>query len=129
MLWKIARRVRYAAKIKENKSTACFREAPAARNNLVLFPMLRLRTSVRSPAVQVDQNVPRLRAFAWADNAPILQFIHDARRARVAEAQAPLQQRDARLLFAADDFDALLDQIFVFIAAAFLAQAADGFGK
>ena len=33
----------------------------------------------------------------------------------VAEAQATLQQRDARFLFAADDFNALLDDLFVLV--------------
>src|SRR5579862_9697132 len=88
-----------------------------------LFSVLGFRTSVRSPAIQINQDVPRFRALAWADDATVLQFVHDARRAGVAQPQPPLQQRDARLLFAADDLHALLDQLLVFVAGAFLVKA------
>src|SRR5665213_231113 len=88
-----------------------------------------LSAAVRAAAVEVNQNVARLRAFARTDDAAIFQFVHDARGAGVAEAQAALHQRDARLLFAADDFDALLDQIFVFINAAFVSEMRHWFGK
>ena len=89
---------------------------------------------VGAPAVQIDQNIARLGAFARADDAAVFQFIHDARGAAVAEAQAALQERDAGFLFAADDFDALLDDVFVFIDAASVRRScwpawkvADGF--
>src|SRR5438093_6727188 len=55
-----------------------------------LLPLLRL-------PIQVNQNVPRLRPFARADDPAVFQFIHDARRPPIAEAQAPLQQRHAGL--------------------------------
>src|SRR5450755_1852666 len=73
--------------------------------------------------VQVNQDFARLGAFAFADDAPVLQFVHDARGAAIAEAEAALQQRDARLLFAADDFDALLDDFLVLVNAALVAEA------
>src|SRR6185503_6650014 len=53
------------------------------------------------------------------DYAAVFQFVHDAGGARVAEPETALQQRDARLLLAADDFNALLNQVFVFIARPF----------
>src|SRR5258708_3770754 len=80
-------------------------------------------------AIEVDQDFARLRAFALTDDAAILQFVHDARGAAVAETQAALQQRDTRLLFAADDFDALLDDLLVLVNTAFVAEAGHGFGK
>src|ERR1039458_3030696 len=88
-----------------------------------------LPAAVRARAVQINQNVARLGAFAGADDAAIFQFVHDARRPRVAEAQPPLHQRDARLLFAADDFDALLDEILVLVNAAFVPEIGGGLGK
>ena len=72
--------------------------------------------AVRAPTIQIDQNVARLGAFARADDAAVFQFVHDARGAGIAEAQAALQQGDAGFLFAADDFDALLDQFLILIA-------------
>src|SRR5208282_3332644 len=71
----------------------------------------------------------RLGAFARADDAAAFQFVHDARGARVAEAQAPLHQRDARLLFAADDFDALLYEFLVLVDAGFVPETGGGLGK
>src|SRR5665213_3828788 len=88
-----------------------------------------LSAAVRAAAVEVNQNVARLRAFAGADDAAIFQFVHDARGAGVAEAQAALHERDARLLFAADDLDALLDNFLVLVNAAFVSEFSDGFGK
>src|ERR1017187_7750707 len=81
-----------------------------------------LSAAVHSRAVQINQNVARLRAFAGADDAAAFQFVHDARGAGVAEAQPALEQRDARLLFAADDLDALLDEVLVLVNAAFVAE-------
>src|ERR1035437_7870523 len=80
-------------------------------------------------AVEVNQDFARLGTVALADDAAILQFVHDARGAAVTEAQAALQQRDARLLFAADDFDALLDDFLVLVNAAFDVIVRRGFGK
>jgi len=85
--------------------------------------------SVSTGPVEVDQDVARLSAFARANNAAIFQFIHDAGGAGVAEAQPALQQGYARLLLAADDFDALLDQVFIFVDAVFSVEAADRFGE
>ena len=48
------------------------------------------------------------------------QFVHDAGGAGVAQAETALHERDAGLLLAADDLDALLDQVFVLAAAAAL---------
>ena len=84
-----------------------------------------LPIAIRAAAVQIDENIARFGAFAWADDAAILQFIHDAGGAGVTEAQAALHERNAGFLFAANDFDALLDQFLVFVAAAaLLIQAA-----
>ena len=85
--------------------------------------------AVRAAAVEVNQDFTRFRAVARADDAAIFQFVHNARGAAVAEAQAALQQRDARLLFAADDFDALLDDFLVLVNAALIAKAGHRFGK
>src|ERR1035438_870219 len=74
-----------------------------------------LPRAVMTFAVEVNQDFARLGAFALADDAAVFQFIHDASGSAVAEAQATLQQRDARLLFAADDFNALLDDFFVLV--------------
>ena len=46
--------------------------------------------AVRASAVQINQDVPRLRALARAHNAAIFQFVHDARGASVAEPEPPL---------------------------------------
>src|SRR5690349_13964743 len=73
----------------------------------------RLRIAIGAAAVEIDQNIARLRAFARADNAAVFQFIHDARRASITEAQPPLQERHAGFLFAANHFNALLDDFFV----------------
>ena len=79
--------------------------------------------------VEINQDFPPFCAIAGADDAAVLKFVHDAGRAAVAEAQAPLQQRDARLLFGPDDFDALLDDLLVLINAALVPVGGRGFGK
>src|SRR5687767_13892263 len=81
--------------------------------------MPRLR-AIGVAGVEVDQNLPRLSAVARADDAAAFQLIHDARSATVAETQAALEQRHAGLLFATNDFDAVLNDFFVFAAAGFL---------
>ena len=43
-------------------------------------------------AVQINQDVPRLGAFAGPDDPATFEFIHDARGAGVAQAQAALQE-------------------------------------
>ena len=86
--------------------------------------------AIRISRIEIDEDVTRFRAFAWAYDATLLQLIHDASGARIAETQPTLHERDARLLFAANDFDALLNQIFVFLARALLdVEAADGLRK
>jgi hypothetical protein len=62
-----------------------------------------LTMSIRSAAIEVNQDVSRLSSFARTDNAAVFQFIHNARRSGVSEPEAALHQRDARFLFAADD--------------------------
>src|SRR5260370_14664612 len=94
-----------------------------------LFGGRGLALSGRAAAVQVNQNVPRFGAFAGADDAAVFQLIHDAGGAAIAEAQTALQQRDAGLLFATNDFDALFDQLFVFVAPAFGVKSFAGFGE
>lgn len=59
--------------------------------------------------IKINENVAWSFTFVWAKNAASFQFIHDTCSAGVAESQTTLQQRHARLLFAADDFDALLN--------------------
>ena len=68
------------------------------------------RAAVRIASVQVDEDVARFAAIARTDDAAILQFIHDACGAPITEAQAALEDGDAGLLLAADDFDAILGQ-------------------
>ena len=51
------------------------------------------------------------------EHAGVVQLVDDARRTTVSDSEAPLQQRDAGLLLAADDLDALLDEILVLAAA------------
>ena len=51
-----------------------------------------LAAAVGTTAIQIDQNIPRLGAFAGADHAAIFQFIHDARRPRVTQPQPSLHQ-------------------------------------
>src|SRR2546421_10058667 len=80
-------------------------------------------------AIEIDQNIARLGAFARPHEAAVLQFIHDAGGASIAEAKAALEQRDAGFLLAANDFNTLLNQFFVFIAARLLCQAIQGLGK
>ncbi len=65
---------------------------------------------VRSGSVQIDENVSRLRSFIGTDHAAVFQLIHDARGAGIAEPEAALEQGYARLLLAANDLDALLDE-------------------
>ena len=60
------------------------------------------------------------------DDAALFEFVHDAGGAGVAQTQAALHQGDARFLFAADDFDALLDEVLVFVAAAFASNMLAG---
>src|SRR4051794_2964549 len=92
---------------------------------LNLFPVARITaTAVGAATVEVDENVARFSALAGADNAAVFQFIHDARGTGVTQAQAALHEGDARFLFAADDFHALLDEVFVLVAAAFAVEVA-----
>src|ERR1017187_5084911 len=88
-----------------------------------------LRAAVGTRAVQINQYVPWLGAFARADDAAAFQFVHDARGAGVAEPQPALHQRDAGLLFAADDFNALLDKFLVLVNAALNVGVHGGLGK
>src|ERR1039458_5248367 len=74
-----------------------------------------LRGDSGAAAVEIYQDFARLGTLAGADDAAAFEFVHDARGAGVAEAQTALHQRDAGLLFAADDFDALLDEFLVLI--------------
>src|SRR5204862_500115 len=76
-----------------------------------------LARAIGAPAIEIDQDIAWFGPFARADDAPVLQLIHDARGSRVAEAQSPLHEGNARLLFAPDDFNALLDEVLVFFAA------------
>src|SRR5687768_11053588 len=85
--------------------------------------------AVSAGAVQINQNVARLGAFAGADDAAIFEFVHNAGSARIAEAQAPLQEGDTGFLFAADDIDTLLDEGFVLFGAALGLEGGDGPGE
>src|SRR5262249_31941815 len=76
--------------------------------------------------VQINQNIAWLSPFARAHNAAIFQFIHDTRGASVAQTQAALQKRNARLLLAANDLDALFDNLLVLANASVLAIQAAG---
>ena len=109
------------------KPAATTQRGPGRGNSLSLIPARpnvrnsaekSLPLAVRAAAIQVNEDIAGFSAFARADHAAILEFIHDPGSAGVAEAQAALHQGDAGLLFAANDFDALLDELLVFIAAA-----------
>ena len=80
--------------------------------------VIRIRTVIGTIAVEVYQDFAGLGTVALADDAAIFQLVYDARGAAVAEPQAALEQWDADFLFAANDFDALLDDFLVFINAA-----------
>ncbi len=82
-----------------------------------------------APRHPINQNIPRLRAFAGADNAAVFQFIHDPRRAGVPQPEPALQEGHTRALFAANDFDALLDEVFILIDAPLFVAADGGPGK
>ena len=53
---------------------------------LDVFPCLNraLPAAIGAAAVQINQDVARLGTFAGADDAPALQFVHNARGAGVA---------------------------------------------
>ena len=65
--------------------------------------------------VKIDENLTRLRAFAGAQYAALLQNINDPGGARVAEAEPALQERGGGAFFLADDLETLLDELFVFV--------------
>ena len=68
--------------------------------------------------VEVEKNLARFRAAAWPDKSAILKFIHDARGARVAQAQSALHEGDAGFLLHPNDLNALLDNFLILIDAA-----------
>src|ERR1035437_3840065 len=82
--------------------------------------------AIGAAPVQVDKDVAWFGAIAWSDNAAILKLVHDAGGPAVAEPQSALSERDAGLLFAANDFDAVLDDLFVFVNAALVIGASAG---
>src|ERR1017187_6314400 len=88
-----------------------------------------LRTAVGAAAVEIYQDFARLGSLAGADDAAAFEFVHDARGAGVAEAEPALHQGDAGFLFAADDFDALLDEFLVFINPALDVRVRGRLGK
>ena len=94
-----------------------------------LFSVGGFGPAVGAGAIEINEDVAGFGAFARADDAAVFQFIHDAGGAGVAEAQAALHEGDAGLLFAADDFDALLDEVLVLVAAGFVAEVDRGLGK
>src|SRR5437870_914773 len=71
--------------------------------------------SIRPCSIQINQYISRLGALTGADDAAVFQFVHDAGGAAIAEAQTPLQERDAGFLFAPNHFDALLDDLLVLV--------------
>src|SRR5688500_12750375 len=88
------------------------------------------RGPVGVAGIEVDQDVPRLGPLTRAHDAALLEFIHNPRSPRVAEAQSPLHQRNARFLFAANDLDALLNEILILLAGAlFNVEVADRLGE
>src|SRR5260370_25152232 len=62
------------------------------------------RLPIGSRTIQINQYIPRLGAFAGADDAAVFQLVHNAGGAAIADAQSPLQKRHAGFLFAANDF-------------------------
>ena len=87
------------------------------------------RAAVGSFAVEVNQDVAGLGAPARADDAAVLQLVHDPRGSAIAQAQAALQQGHAGLLLAADDLDAVLDDLFVLVNAASAFRLVIGAGE
>src|ERR1051325_2740460 len=57
------------------------------------------RAAVGAAAIEVHQDFAGFGAVRWADDAAVFKFIHHARGAAVAQAQAALQERNARFLF------------------------------
>ena len=70
--------------------------------------------------IQINEDIPGFSTLARADDAAILQFVHDPGGARVSEPEATLHERETGFLFAANDFDALLNEFLVLVAAAVL---------
>jgi hypothetical protein len=99
------------------------------KGRFFVWPAALWRGAVCAATVQVDQNVARFLAVAGADDPAVLEFIHDAGGTTVAEAQAVLEERDAGLLLAANDLDAILNDFFVLVDAALVIEAAAGAGK
>src|SRR5581483_5881643 len=58
----------------------------------------------------VDEDAPRLRAFIAADDAASLEHVDQPTGARVADAEAPLQERDRSRLRLDDDLDRLVEE-------------------
>src|SRR5579872_6228013 len=73
------------------------------------FSFPRHPAAIRPAAVEVDQNIARLGAFAGANDAAVFQLVHNARGSGVAQAQASLHEGNTGFLLAPNDFDTLLD--------------------
>jgi hypothetical protein len=76
-----------------------------------------LSGTVRTPAIQVNEDIAWLGAITGPHDAAVLQLIHDARGAAITKPQAALEERYAGLLFAADDFNTVLYNLLVLINA------------
>src|SRR6266481_2757044 len=96
---------------------------------LRIYLRLHRRLPICPLAIQVDQDISGLSAFAWPDDPAILQLVHDTGGAAIPQPQAPLQKRDTSLLLASNDLDAVLDHLFILIDSAFVTKAARRFGE
>jgi hypothetical protein len=76
-----------------------------------------LTAPIGAGAVEVQEDVPGFSAFVGADDAAVFEFVHDPGGAGVTESEPALEEGDTGLLFAADDLDALLNEVFVFVGA------------
>src|SRR6185436_18568877 len=83
--------------------------------------------AVCAAAVEVDEDVAGFGPVAGADDAAVFEFIHDAGGAAVADFEPALEERNAGFVFAADDFNALLDEFLVLFASFARVVTAGGF--
>ncbi len=80
--------------------------------------------AVGACAIEVNQYVARLGALAWADDPAVFELVHYSCCAGVTEAEPALEQGHAGFFLASDDFDALLNELFILADAVGVVEAA-----
>src|SRR5579884_68915 len=84
---------------------------------------------VRVVLALVDEHPARLRALVAGDDPASLEHVDQPARARVADAQAPLQERDGRSLRLHDDLDRLVEERVVVRVELAVLRVVAGLGK